>query len=363
MERERGLKSFRMRYVGALVAPFWLVAASGAAGPRLLCGVENVEDMVALPDSHWIIGSGMGDRMFQHGGLHLIDESRDRVSKAALTLSGPLVARAPYDQCPGPPGDAFSAQGLGIRPHGDGTSTLYVVNHGGRESIEVFRVAKGRAAPRFDWIGCVLAPANSNPNAVSPRADGSFVMSTAIDGELPVEVADGGLRLKKGVKMTDLKGAVYQWSRAGGWAKIPGSELPLNNGVELSKDGKWVYAVSWPDASVTRLPVDPADGKASKVKLDFYPDNIRWTYDGRIAAAGQFNTTPERVDACNRTNDPHCAIDYRAAAIDPRTMTVKRLYEGKGTFRFGMATTALKTSHGLWLSAARSQCVAKVVGK
>ena len=353
------MKLSKMLCVAAL-APFCLATVSRAAAPVLLCGVENVEDMVPLPGNRWIVGSGMGDKMFQHGGLHLIDQSRNIVTRAALTLSGEIAAQAPYDQCPGLPGDRFSAQGLGVKRNADGTSNLYVVNHGGREAIEIFRVTTSGKTPRFDWIGCVVAPANTNPNAVSPRADGSFVMSTAIDGELPVEVADGGMRLKKGVKMTDLKGAVYLWSRAKGWAKIPGSELRLNNGVELSKDGKWIYAVSWPDASVIRLPVDPADGRASKAKLDFFPDNIRWTYDGKLAAAGQINTTPEKVDACNRTNDQHCAIDYRAATIDPRTMVVKRLYDGKGTREFGMATTALKTSQALWLGAARTQCVAKV---
>lgn len=354
------MKRSNLLCLAAVAAPFCLATMSKAAGPDLLCGVENVEDMIALPGDRWIIGSGMGDKMFEHGGLYLIDQKRNAVHKAALILSGTMIAQAPYDQCPAPPGDKFSAQGLGLTRNADGTSTLYVVNHGGRESVEVFRVTTAGAAPRLDWIGCVAAPVNTNPNAVSPRADGSFVMSTALDGELPVEVVDGVLALKKGVKMTDLRGAVYLWSRAKGWAKIPGSELPLNNGVELSKDGKWVYAVSWPDASVTRLPVDPAAGKARKVNLDFFPDNIRWTYDGKLAAAGQINTTPEQVDACNRTNDPHCAIDYRAAEIDPRTLAVKRLYDGKGTTQFGMATTALKTKQALWLGAARTQCVAKV---
>jgi hypothetical protein len=51
--------------------------AAQQAGPvepdELICGVEHVEDMVQLPGTPWIVGSGIGGHFFQSGGLHLIN--------------------------------------------------------------------------------------------------------------------------------------------------------------------------------------------------------------------------------------------------------------------------------------------------
>ena len=54
----------------ARLAIFGGAFLSGAANatldrmPELICGIENTEDLVALPHSRWLIGSGMGDGEF-----------------------------------------------------------------------------------------------------------------------------------------------------------------------------------------------------------------------------------------------------------------------------------------------------------
>lgn len=342
------------------VASLCTATSTIASAPEFVCGVDNPEDLVALPGSPWIIASGLGDRFFQNGRLHLIDTVTRHATTADLHLSADLVAQPPYEQCPGPPTGQFSAHGINLSRNAAGTSTLFVVNHGGRESIEVFRLTPTSAEPRIDWIGCILAPHDTNPNAVAARADGSVVMSTSVDGPLPIVKTADGFRLKEGVRLEDLRGAIYVWSPSGGWSKVLGSELAVNNGIELSNDGKWAYEVSTGDKSVTYMPLDPSYGKSRTIPLEFFPDNIRWTSDGQLAVAGSVGTTFERIDACNRTNDPHCGLDYRIVLIDPRTLAVTRFYDGKGTREFGMATTALKTESALWIGAARGTCVANV---
>ena len=50
---------------------------------------------------------------------------------------------------------------------------LFVVGHGARESIEVFRVDTAPAMPAVTWIGCVIAPDPIGLNSVRGLPDGA----------------------------------------------------------------------------------------------------------------------------------------------------------------------------------------------
>lgn len=353
----------------ATIAAFCTVQVARAAEPdQLICGFENVEDMVALPGSPWIIGSGIGDSYFQKGGLHLFHRETATGRKLVLDMAEGMKARAPYDACPGPADpEQFSAHGLGLKANADGTYNLYVVNHGGRESIEIFEVTPDARDPQIAWIGCIISPEKSTPNSVAARADGSIVMSASYAGDFPVpnfsEIAKNGMaasaedmeKAREAMKY----GAVFSWSQGRGWAKVPNSALLGNNGIELSADGKWAYVDSWPGASVTHMPLEPGLGKAHEIKLSFHPDNIRYAYNGKLVATGH-TASEQEIGACVMANNPHCAIDYRSAEIDPETYEVTDIFDGKGTRQFGVATIGLRTREALWLGSVRSNCIARV---
>jgi len=352
----------------AAVAALLATQAYADLPDELICGFENVEDMVALPDTRWIIGSGIGDGFFQKGGLHLFNRDTATGRKVLLDMASTLKPQAPFDRCPGPAdGEKFSAHGLALGANTDGTHNLYVVNHGGRESIEVFRVtATGRQAPQLDWIGCVISPETAMANAVAARKDGSLVMSASFAGETRVtpiaEIAAKGVVMDAKQAAAASKvvtyGALFTWSREVGWKKVPGSKLPGNNGIELAADDRWVFVDSHPGASVTLMPLNPAIGKAREIKLNFHPDNIRYSHDGKLVVTGHV-ATPEQVGVCVVSNSPHCAIDYRVAEIDPRTLSVQQIFDGTGTKDFGTATVGLKTPEAIWLGPVRGNCVAK----
>jgi len=137
-------------------------AAAGAPAPcngvavKFICGVRNPEDLVQVPGTNWIIGSGMSvTNQAGSGGLILIDDAQH----TAVRLPAPFGhARKPFTGCSSPPDVVtFSAHGLNIRPAGRGKSTLYVVGHGAREAIEVFDVVTTKGAPSVTWAGCVMA--------------------------------------------------------------------------------------------------------------------------------------------------------------------------------------------------------------
>lgn len=353
----------RFRAGGMLAAVALSAAAVEAAGvdPQLICGVSDVEDMVALPDSPWIIGSGMGDRFFQKGGLHLINEKRLTASHLQPVMPSQARAQAPYDQCPGPvPGQQFSAHGLHLIADRDGSSRLFVVNHGGRESIEIFNVTPTRGEPKLNWIGCVLPPKTALSNSVTVRPNGELVLSASVASDQPIpsfaDMSRQAAPAQNAQEGAALKGALFIWNRAKGWRKVPGSERAGNNGIELSKDGNWAFVNAWYEESVSLIPLDPSLGRAREIKLDFKPDNIRWSYDGQLVTTGHVGTTAQ-VGDCVMIGGEHCAVDYRSAEIDPRTFRVTRLFDANGTSQFGTATIGLKTKDALWLGSVRSSCV------
>ncbi|AZI37286.1 hypothetical protein NT2_01_02300 [Caenibius tardaugens NBRC 16725] len=347
----------------------WTAQVQAAATPiTLVCGAANVEDMAALRGTPWIVGGGMGDRYFQGGGLHLIDTRTNRIHKAELAMAADARPEAPYDACPGPVSPAqFSAHGVNAALGPDGAYRIYAVNHGGRESIEIFRAAITSGTPVLQWIGCVLTPDTVMTNAIAAQADGTLVLSASNAGtaRLPSfyalsqrPPAEQGHEWD-GETAGQQKGLVLTWTREQGWAPVANSALPGNNGIELSRDGQWAYVNAWSGESVTRIPLDPARGKPVTAKLGFKADNIRWGDDGTLIATGQ-RATEQEVIACAFGDGSACAIPYRAAVIDPETLAVTPLYDGKGSDRFGAATVGLKTGNALWLGSLRSDCVARV---
>jgi hypothetical protein len=121
---------------------------------RFLCGAQRPEDVVRIPGTRWLIYSG-----FSNGaGLKLVDSVAQTMRALTYELSG---ANEKWDRhpCDAPPSSAiFNTQGLSIRDLGGSLSRLHVVNHGGRESIEVFSVDARTEEPRVSWSGCVLMP-------------------------------------------------------------------------------------------------------------------------------------------------------------------------------------------------------------
>src|SRR5581483_7832756 len=118
-------------------------AASAACDPvgstKFVCGTINSEDLIHIPGTPWIIASGLAEGDHPEGHMYLIN-ARDHAMKVLFPSSAVTYRQdtKTYQDCPGAPDEKnFSAHGLNIRRDGKGDFTLYVVHHGGRESIEV----------------------------------------------------------------------------------------------------------------------------------------------------------------------------------------------------------------------------------
>ena len=195
---------------------------------RFLCGAQRPEDVVRIPGTRWLIYSG-----FSNGaGLKLVDSVAQTMRPLTYESPGAHEKRG-WIQCDTPPDSAtFSTQGLSIRDLGGSLSRLHVVNHGGRESVEIFSVDARTDEPRFTWSGCVLMPPGLAANSVATFSDGTILVSVLTHpGRTITDFWRG-----------EITGAVYSWKPGEDCFRLlPGTELPGNNGLETSRDDTGVF--------------------------------------------------------------------------------------------------------------------------
>jgi len=322
-------------------------AAPGAAAPlpcnpvgnvRFVCGQRAPEDLVALPGSQWIVASAFAGT----GGINLINV-RDHSSTLAFpspTSKERLDAKT-YPACPGPPDAAdkakFATHGLALRAGRNSTHTLYAVHHGARESIEVFEVDARGKTPSLTWVGCAVVPDPIGLNSVVALPDGGFIatdfLARGIDAPARGRMLAG-----------ENNGALWEWHTATGWKMIPGSEAAGANGLEISKDGKWLYVAAWGSQSFFRMSRGQTPVKRDSIPLGFRVDNIRWAPDGSIFAAGQGGVAPMQTS--------------NVVKINPDTLKVEEILRHPNSPEFGAGTVAVQMGKDLWVGSFRGDRIA-----
>src|SRR5690606_5808313 len=108
-------------------------------------GPASPEDIVEVPGSGVAIVSGLSDDPLSTssvGHLYAVDSATQAVTEIWPNRDWAVEwDRARYPSCPGAPDPAIaSPHGINLEERADGAYDLYVVNHGGREGVEVFRL-------------------------------------------------------------------------------------------------------------------------------------------------------------------------------------------------------------------------------
>jgi hypothetical protein len=318
------------------------------ADPAFVTGTDGAEDIVALPGDRWLVAGGLAQAS-RPGTIHLIDRTARTATRLDATIKF-RADRAAFPDCPGPYDPArLSAHGVNVRPEAGGSATLYAVNQG-RSAIEVFRIAASGALPRLTWIGCVPLPPGAVGNGVAPLPGGGIAATLMAAPEFLPPLPEG--RARKPTDSMDMMrqgqptGYAAEWFRGRGWRKIIGSEGSGPNGIEASKDGRWVWVAMWGSGEVVRV-ARKGKPRRAVIKLPILPDNVRWGDDGALWAAGAADR--ETYFAC--WENPECRSEYGIVRIDPSSAEVTAVSHPDARPLFGDATTALQIGEELWLAA------------
>lgn len=333
---------------GFSVRPAHAAGCEPKGGAEFICGLNAPEDFVRVPDTNWVLVSSMGE-----GKSHLYAvDAKTRVPTALFPADGAheQLDKKTYATCPGPlPKGAFASHGLDLRSKGRGKSTVFVVNHGGRESIEVFELAASGKTPSVTWVGCVLFPAGASGNSVAGLANGGFITTNFHD---PKD-ADAFKKMTAG----QITGNVQEWHPASGWTVLPDSAMSGPNGIALSSDGKWLYVAGWPAQVVVRFErTGNTWTKRDTIRTGILTDNLRWMADGSLLAAGQDTKMPD-VFQCRA---PACYMGSGGVKIDPKTLQTKRLVTYAGNESFEGGTTVLDVGNEYWIGSFKGDRIARV---
>jgi hypothetical protein len=321
------------------VASAQRASCAPAGGLTFICGVENPEDLVVVPNSRWLLASGMAPG----SGLHLVDTTAKTVLGVYSTSTSSARAdKAKYANCPAPldPKQAV-LHGLSLRPAGNNRYTVYATNHGGRESIEVFELDASSATPTATWVGCVLMPMGMAANSVAAFRDGTLLATVLI---LPGKTFEDAFAQKN-------TGAVFQW-KAGEktFTMIPGTELSANNGIETSPDDREFFVASTTTKQIIAFSRDKPGTKLRTAQLkEFGPDNVRWTADNKLMTAGMIDNEPSCGGPPKTEAGIRCPRGYVVATIDPKTMAVTEIARGPATPAFTGTAMAMRAGNELWL--------------
>jgi DNA-binding beta-propeller fold protein YncE len=294
-------------------------------GLNFICGPAGAEDLVQVPGTHWIVGSGMSERN-NPGRLHLIDADKKtwEILYPGANPKNGLDAKS-YSLCPGAPDPkTFGAHGIAIRDDGNRSATILAVNHG-REAIEVFKLDSAGTKPAIQWVGCVPMEKTVSLNSVAFLPGGGFIATKFYDPTAPNGFGD--------MMAHKITGGVLKWQSGTGVKPIAGTELSGDNGIEVSKDGKTLYVAAWGSQELARF--SNIDGAVQKtvVKVDFSPDNLRWAPDGKILVTGQ--------NAGFK--------GWTVAKLDPETMKITEILKDNGTSPLQNASVAIEVDGVLWI--------------
>ncbi|HEX3836963.1 MAG TPA: hypothetical protein VHW25_08395 [Steroidobacteraceae bacterium] len=343
--RERILKAFMPALMPVLAAVLLAQAQPVAAqtlaqDPKncapegdlhFVCNLISVEDFVPVDGGRWLVGGSFVEKSV---GLYLVDTRAKSGKAVALTLAAkpdPL-----YAGCPAPDLTALQTHGVDAR-QANGHTLVYAINHGGRESVEIFELHP--AAGTAEWIGCALSPQGVNGNAVSAMAGGAFAITKFMD---PSD-KNGFQHILSG----QVTGAVYLWQPGKGFSEVPGTRFSGDNGLLTSTDGRWLYVNAYGSHEIYRVPLS-GHGKTSVAKVDFSPDNLRWAPDGSIFVTGQFIN----AQSLNKLHG------WATVRLDPKTMTTTPVVKEAGLKVFDDGTSAVQVGQTLWFGTFRGDRMA-----
>jgi len=332
---------------------------------HFILGVYSVEDMLQIPGTRWIVGSGvntqgpgMEDQVIRKNYLHLFDaetETGGRVEPEDIALK---ADKASYPATTTPPDwETFGPHGIGLGARQGDVVTLYAVNHGPREAVEVFKIDVSGKRPRFAWVGtAVVAPADGFIDAVAwiPGTEG-FVVTSLLD---PRDPHGSAAKQMKG----EPNGWVREWHPKTGWKTLPGTEsFSTPNGIIVSEDGRHVFVAASTGMCIYRVTRGATKPEVVSAKVAGFPDNVRWSADGKSILAAVHTEPAEKFVAAQAASvkiGGSMFTTFNITRLDPVSMKTEVVMPSGLYGAFGACTNAIEVGNRLWLGSTKSDRVA-----
>lgn len=336
-------------------------------GAKFLLGFYNVEDLIQIPGTKWIVGGGITcygpnfcDKVITTGYWHLFDaeaETGFRVDSSTIRIA-PEADRFPVTETP--EWAAFSPHGFDFYGQDGDTIEVYAASHanvnGGREAIEVFRIDTSGDIPAFTWIGAIMAEPDFWPDAVALLPDGGVVATSTGNPQMDPEEA-----MQLAMKGAPV-GNTRVWYKASGWTDVPGSEsISTPNGIVISPDGQQIYVAASTGFSVVKIDRSVEPPAVSSVDVGGIPDNLRWSTDGKSMLAGIHVVDNvldfPKIQAAAAEVGGNQMTAFKVTRIDAHTLETSEVMPPAIYGVLGGGTSAIEVGKRIWVGSTKADRV------
>jgi len=297
-----------------------------------VCGMQSPEDIAVVPGGDYLLLSELGGIGERPGRILLFgvnDESwRPLYPGTGAAATAPALPQGDAS-CTQPPGSALSPHGSHLVQLADGSWRYLVVNHGGREAVEIFTLSTAAdAEPALRWQGCVFPADNTLINDVVGLRNGDVIYTRMYH---PDDLL-GDLRGLLGLDSGD----VWRWSKDTGVKLLPGTTGSLTNGLEISADERFIFINQYMDGKVQKYDLAAQEVVGSTPVP--HADNSAWAPGGELWLASQDFDVASYM-ACTKDPAVTCGMAFEIIALDPETMQSRVIFRHQGP-PMGAATVA-----------------------
>ncbi|MBT32815.1 MAG: hypothetical protein CMO01_24415 [Thalassobius sp.] len=291
--------------------------------------IQNPEDMLKISDTNWVIISSMAENENNSGGIYAINTNTEKII--------PLHAVIESD-------NRFAPHGIYLREVTKSNFRLYVINHASTEKIEVYKLTIINEIPQLTWTKSIILPENVWANGLVAD-DKENIYATSMYNPSDENFLE---KFREGIPT----GQIWKWNRISGWQALSTFHFSAANGIAISPKSDYLIISEWATKTIYKMRIDSFE--LESVKVDFLPDNIRWTHDGNLLITGQ-KGLPHKVFTSKGIRKEN--MYFKAIKLNPELLTYEELIDG-GNQNFANGTVTIEVGNSYWIGCVQNDKIA-----